>query len=280
VLAPGFAGPGRVVKGMAVSGTRLYLLTDILTAQLPANNARVLTITPGSGPGASEARIVNAASFDDTLSPGAWGTIFGQALAPATVLADTLPVPTELGGISVLLDGIAAPLALVSPAQINFMVPWELGAPAEVEVRVLQQGAPTAAAKTRIDPVSPGIFRAGGAGSFVVTTADYRLVDQSNPCRAGTVCVIWANGLGRTNKLIVTGHPSPPEAEVLDQPTLRANNHDARILFAGLSPGLVGVYQINFIMPGEPAGAQSVALVSGSLKQGPRLLTFQIHSQE
>lgn len=278
VLAPGFAGAGRVIKGMAVSGGTLYLLTDVATVQIPATQAQVLAWKLGGGGPGVGMRVVNAASMEESLSPGAWGSIFGQGFAGATVVAQGLPIPTELGGVRVLLDGNAAPVSMVSPGQINFQAPWELGAPAAVEVRVVRQDAPIEVVKVGIEETSPAIFRAGGA--YVVTTADYRLVDEGNPCKAGSVCIIWANGMGKANRAVAAGGASPPMAEALAQPSLQVNNRPAQILFAGLSPGLVGVWQINFVMSAAVGDGPSPAMATGLLKQGARELSFQFRAQE
>ncbi|MBK5293607.1 MAG: hypothetical protein JJE04_18265 [Acidobacteriia bacterium] len=257
------AAPGRHEAVLRIYGAELRFPVEILQGGVP--------VLASSG-------IVNAASFDGALAPGALATIFGQGLAPTTETAKGFPLPTELGMARVLVDGVAAPLLLVSPAQINFMLPWELGAPAEVGVQVVTGNVRSQEARISIAPAAAGIFQRDG-GAYVITTADYRLVDGSNPCLAGEACIVWANGLGRTNRPVNSGFASPPEAEALEQPRLSIDGREATILFAGLAPGLAGVFQINFVMPGEPSGAGVPALVNATLKQGLRELPFQFHAR-
>jgi uncharacterized protein (TIGR03437 family) len=45
------------------------------------------------------------------------------------------------------------------------------------------------------------------------------------------------------------GSPSNPLARVLIFPTLMLNSEATTVLFAGLTPGLVGLYQVNFQVP-------------------------------
>lgn len=68
------------------------------------------------------------------FAPGSLISIFGSGLAGSTLAART-PLPTTLGGVSVQLGGIKAPLLFVSPGQINAQIPWEVsGAQATLSV--------------------------------------------------------------------------------------------------------------------------------------------------
>ena len=71
--------------------------------------------------------VVNGASFSNQpITAGLMGSIFGTNLAFFTLTANSVPLPSTLGGSSIQIDGVAAPLFFVSPGQINFQVPWEL----------------------------------------------------------------------------------------------------------------------------------------------------------
>ncbi len=59
---------------------------------------------------------------EPALAAGSLASIFGSDLAASTLVAQT-PLPIRLGGTSVSVNGIAAPLLFVSPAQIDFQVP-------------------------------------------------------------------------------------------------------------------------------------------------------------
>ena len=68
--------------------------------------------------------VVNGASFSNQpITAGLMGSIFGTNLAFFTLTANSVPLPTTLGGSSIQIDGVAAPLFFVSPGQINFQVP-------------------------------------------------------------------------------------------------------------------------------------------------------------
>ena len=63
--------------------------------------------------------------------------------------------------------------------------------------------------------------------------------------------VIYLTGLGDTDIPVPSGTASPsnPPANVLDTPILTLNGNQIPVLFAGLTPTLVGLYQINFQVP-------------------------------
>ena len=70
--------------------------------------------------------VLNGVSYSGNLAPGTWAAIFGSNLASATTSAASVPLPTELDGVSVTIGGIAAPLIFISPGQINAIVPFEV----------------------------------------------------------------------------------------------------------------------------------------------------------
>ena len=140
---------------------------DITTPPIaPGKTASVgvLKIAPqGAGLQFSANSIANAASFHPGLpSAGGLASLFVQGLnVTGTVIANGNPLPTELAGVSILVQGRRAPILAVADIpsagyqQINFQVPFEtnLNTPNIVEVRY--GGLLTFA----IPPtVAPGIF--------------------------------------------------------------------------------------------------------------------------
>ncbi|HTW67200.1 MAG TPA: IPT/TIG domain-containing protein [Bryobacteraceae bacterium] len=72
----------------------------------------------------SIAAVVTAAGFQPgPLTPGSLISIFGSNLAPHTALAPGSTWPELLDGVSVFINGTAAPLGYVNPAQINAQLP-------------------------------------------------------------------------------------------------------------------------------------------------------------
>ncbi|MGH7751186.1 MAG: hypothetical protein ACREN5_00080, partial [Gemmatimonadales bacterium] len=73
--------------------------------------------------------VVNGASFSpapNPISPGLIASLFGTNLAPRVGQASSVPLPTTLEGVSVTVNGVAAPLFFVSANQVNIQVPFGL----------------------------------------------------------------------------------------------------------------------------------------------------------
>ena len=83
--------------------------------------------------------VVNAADRRAGIRPGSLVEIYGTNLAISTCTADTLPRPTQLpcSPTRVTVSGRDAPLAYVSPVQINAQIPSE-SAPGSVNVFVIR----------------------------------------------------------------------------------------------------------------------------------------------
>jgi hypothetical protein len=71
----------------------------------------------------SVAAVVNADGQAGPVAPGSIVSLFGSNLAPRATYASDTPWPKVLERTSVFINGEAAPLAYVSPTQINAQVP-------------------------------------------------------------------------------------------------------------------------------------------------------------
>jgi uncharacterized protein (TIGR03437 family) len=223
--------------------------------------------------------LTNGASFNPGLPlPGGLASLFLHGLnVSGTVEGSGNPLPTEIEGVSILVDGIPAPLLAVANIsvdnplgmqQINFQVPFE-AVTNEVEVRY--QGLSTFLLPQQ---VAPGIFTLPGGGGAIQHASDYSLVTPSNPAAPGEVIIIYATGLGPVSGNIPDGVPAAGPATI--QPacgpamvTLGApyshfvpSGTLANILYAGLTPGYVGLYQLNVqVPPSTPAGDTNLYII-------------------
>ena len=244
---------------------------------------RVIVTVQAAVPLPTPARdgVLNAASFvlvgleGHAVAPGSIVSIFGSSFAGDKFVATTLPLPLAMGGITVRFDGLPTPLFAVTPIQINAQLPSGLVG-TEAEVIVTGPGGPGMPSTVQILPYSPAIFSLSERGSAqgIVTYAtpleDFgQLVapaglEGSRPGRGGDVITIWANGLGPVDPPVQDGLNSfDPGGFRLRRATMRPIVRiggvavpDANILFAGLAPEFVGVFQVNLILPfGLPSGA-------------------------
>jgi hypothetical protein len=116
----------------------------------------VITSTPG--PAISANGVVDAARYGLTVAGNTIASIFGVNMATSTTLAASLPLPTSLGGVSVLVDGIAAPLFFVSSTQINLQLPWRLLNQTQTGIVVINNGLSSSATTVQLSAAAPAIF--------------------------------------------------------------------------------------------------------------------------
>ncbi|HWD98450.1 MAG TPA: DVUA0089 family protein [Bryobacteraceae bacterium] len=190
------------------------------------------------------------------VAPGSVLQIYGSNLSSQTVAGTTVPLTTTLGGTSVLIGGIPAPLYFVSPGQINAQAPFELSPGGQYQIQVSSDGATGAPESIYMAPVSPALASLP-TGAIIAEHADYSLVTADSPAKPGETILIYLSGLGATDNPVGSGAASPfsPLAHALAAPSILLNGQPAPAAFYGLSPGSVGLYQINFQVPQEtPAG--------------------------
>ena len=192
-----------------LAGGDLWLAPSGFTGSL---NFGPLPTTPAGVP--LILSVYNAASYhlSDTVSPGEAITIFGLELAPAAQPAGSYPLPPKLGGVSVTVGGITAPLYYVSPGQVNFQVPY--GVPLGSAALVVTNGSQSGQRTLNVVAGAPGIFTSTGDGgtnsAYVVHTSDYSRVTQANPAKAGEYLAMFCSGLGITDPPSVEGQPAQP----------------------------------------------------------------------
>jgi uncharacterized protein (TIGR03437 family) len=93
--------------------------------------------------------------------------------------------------------------------------------------------------------------------------ANYSPVSASSPAQPGEVVIVYATGLGPVSEPVSTGQfaPTVPLALVTQLVSVSVGGEPAQVLFAGLAPGEVGVYQLNIQIPGNIAsGPQDLVL--------------------
>jgi uncharacterized protein (TIGR03437 family) len=225
--------------------------------------------------------VVNAGSHvaGQGLAPGSYIEIKGSSLSPSTRVFNTPYLPVSLAGVSVSFDSPSSKLSLpghlhfVSENQVNVQVPWELQGLTSVQMKVSIGDVQTALYTVTLADYSPAFFEFNdpGNGRLMVTALDetYKLVSSANPVQRGKVLQIFMNGLGPANNQPASGEPSSlaPAATTRTIPEITIGGQVASVAFSGLAPNLVGLYQVNVVVPaGIAAGAQPVTLTSNGVQ--------------
>jgi uncharacterized protein (TIGR03437 family) len=227
-------------RSVLVDSTGNLYVGDSVNAVI--RQLQVAAPTIGSG------GIVNAASFSPQISPGALATVFGSNFAAGNT-SSASPLSTKLAGVSVTVNGVAAPILFVSPGQINFQVPWET-AVGNANVQVNAGGVLSNTLVGKVLQAGPGLF-SYGANRAVVQNADFSLNTPTNPVKAGGTIIAYLTGSGPVSPPVANGQPTPSTG--FTRATLPATatigSSAATVSFAGLTPGFVGLLQMNIIVP-------------------------------
>jgi uncharacterized protein (TIGR03437 family) len=233
--------------------------------------------------------VVNAANGDigKGLAPGSYISIFGRSLSDAFRVFSTPYLPLSLAGVSVSFDvpgrNVSLPgrLHFVSEGQINVQVPWELQGLNSVRIKV--RTAPVTVSSLYTLPLNdyaPAFFEIpdlAGSGRRLIAALDenYQVLTSANRALRGRVVQLFANGLGPVDNTPPTGEPTPssPLARTLAVPEVTIGGRPAQVVFSGLSPGSVGLYQVNIVVPDSLApGVYEVTLAIGGVTSRAALL--------
>ncbi|HWP85865.1 MAG TPA: hypothetical protein VNN17_11780 [Terriglobia bacterium] len=187
------------------------------------------------------------------LAPGSIVSLFGTGFSSGTAAAGAIPLPRTLGNVRVRMGGQEAPLYFVGPTQINAQVPFTARVGEQLSIVVSAQGRLTAPQNYLIAPGQPGVFQSGGVAA--VLDAQFRAVNAGNPARIGETVQIFANGLGVVDQAVGTGEASPGFSTVQTPVAVELGGVPVPVVYQGLAPGFVGLYQVNVVLPpGVPTG--------------------------
>jgi uncharacterized protein (TIGR03437 family) len=206
-------------------------------------------------------------------------SLFGSNLAFERLQASSMPLPAELSGTSLSLNGARLPLLFVSPDQINAQLPYGTLGPANLRVTTPGGSAETPVV---VSEFAPAVLMVSGEGISVpalVRAASGALVSGAVPARSGDLLTIYAIGLGELNRAIAAGQPAPgsPPAGTLSPVQVRIDDVSLTPSFAGLSPGFAGLYQVNVQLPdGLRGGSHSLVVVVGAT--GSKPVSFPVGS--
>ena len=207
--------------------------------------------------------IVNSASFQLPIAPGAFVSVFGRSLSDCLgESAKALPLTDNLCNTQVLFNGKAGSMYHASDSQLIALVPYSTAQVKALKIPVhnggTQSNEVTIPGASVLDS-APAIFVTPlGDKLAVMTAADGALIGPNRPLRLGEVGVIYANALGATTPAAADGQaaPSDPLARTVRPVEVVVNGTVQQVLFAGLTPGSVGLYQVNFMLvAGTPVKA-------------------------
>jgi uncharacterized protein (TIGR03437 family) len=215
---------------------------------------------------------VSAANYKPAVAAESVASAFGVNLAPKTAAAASSPLPTLLEGTFVNVRDSAgasrlAPLFLVSPAQVNYLVPAGT-ATGVAEVTIENWNGSLSSGKVRIVPVSPGIFTADASGkglaaaSVLRVRADgarkYEPVARFDSTQNKFVAVPIDLSNESEQVFLVLYGTGFRHRSALNGVNAKVGGVDSQVLFAGAQGRLVGVDQANVRLARSLAGRGEV----------------------
>ncbi len=197
--------------------------------------------------------VASAATYESALpmAPGSIVAIFGEEFAEGVKVAGGNQLPRELDSTSVLLNGNALPLYFIAPTQINAFLPFDL-ATGQAALQIRRGDQVSNQITLRVADQAPGIFtlNEGGSGPAVAVDAlSNQVITERNPIAAGSYAVIYTTGLGRLRRSLAGGEIPSTANEALVTPSVTLNGATVPVLYAGVTPGYLGLYQVNIQVP-------------------------------
>jgi|HubBroStandDraft_1064217.scaffolds.fasta_scaffold06493_2 uncharacterized protein (TIGR03437 family) len=203
------------------------------------------------------------------LAPGAFASLFafnGLPLASGTTVNYVLPVPTTLGGLQVLVNGVPSPITTVSSAQINFVVPFEAPTSGTTPVTVVNPSTSqvVGSGSMAMNVASPAFFTLNQQGygqiaalncnKVVNGNCDDAVNGTANPANPGTTIQLYLTGQGAalTPSAPADGQGDCTPPMTGPEPEVIIGTTQAKVSYSGLAPCYVGLWQINAVIPANP----------------------------
>ena len=233
-------------------------------------------------------------------APGSMIVLTGIALADqSAVVPPESALPLSLGGLQVLIDGSPAPLIKVDPGAIRLQLPWELSTGVHYMQVSRPFNSPFAPAAQlmfqalALDPhfLAGDLYDEPGSSSTLAIHQDWSPVTSASPAQEGEILHFFATGFGTVNGSAVNGIPAPSKplfpvqnainlgpGSPTDVTTDCYSNGTTtfNLLFAGLAPGTVGIYQLDIQLSHLDPAQPSVTLYCQAPSSALTYVTFPV----
>jgi uncharacterized protein (TIGR03437 family) len=286
-----FTANGVSLGSVALTGSagKATAILVVQGAQLPPGNVKIIALYNGGGssgnlsasstvtvqatptsssPSPAITSLSNSASSAQAFAPGAVVTIAGSQLAPSSESAGTIPLPYLIAGVTATVNGVAAPLYFVSPAEMIVQIPYET-TPGSALLTVNNTGQVVSKTFT-VAAAAPGIFTDQNRAPIPNATAAPGSVVSLYLTGAGVVTPAVATGDAPASSVAVTDLPKPTQVT-----SVTVGAQTAAIQFLGIPWNLVGVLLINYQVPsGLPPSVQPVIVTIGGVSSQVANLTI------
>jgi uncharacterized protein (TIGR03437 family) len=243
------ATPDRVTADV----TALYIGGSVRQGGQASISGRVQA---GGGPLLSSAGVVHsAAARSGPLALGGLVTVYGATLAG-----------TGRAATEVYIDGRSLALLYTSDGQMSVQAPCDLAVNTQHQIMARREDALSVPDSLPPTTAQPGIFTQdlSGSGQGIVVKSDMlTLAEPRTPAPRNEVIVLYATGLGPVTPAVRTGEPAPmsPLSRTANPATVTIGGQAAQVQFSGLTPGFMGLYQINAVVPNDVTPGDQVPVI-------------------
>ncbi|MBL0157192.1 MAG: hypothetical protein IPP47_08840 [Bryobacterales bacterium] len=196
-------------------------------------------------------KVTNAADRSRAVAPGGLIIVEGKNLSAVNIASQEKPLPVALGESCLSVNGLAVPMLMVSPSQINAQLPYQ--AEGNVTMVLHTPGGASDNFNLTILPTAPSVFRTALTDDYSVPTviraANGAVVTPANPIRNDDELYIYLTGMGKTNPEIPAGIPAPADTTVLVEPVVDINGYQLPVVSSNLVPGQIGINEIRVKVP-------------------------------
>jgi uncharacterized protein (TIGR03437 family) len=162
-----------------------------------------------------------------------------------------------LGQTSVVMGSATIPLLSESANQVNAQVPFDVPINGQVQVAVQKGYLLSVPTTLQVATAQPGIFtkNQAGTGQGIITLGNSKtLAEPGTPAKPGDTVVIYCTGLGAVNPPVVAGTAAATASVTTNSVTLTIGGIRVMPLYAGVTAGFAGLYQVNAVVPPGVSG--------------------------
>jgi uncharacterized protein (TIGR03437 family) len=237
---------------------------------------------------AAPSAVQPAAAPGTAVAPASLASLYGSNLAAADTKAQTQPLPTNLGGVTLTITDSTgavrnAPLLFVSATQINFVLPDDTAAGAATFTTTGPGGTQTFTGT--VQSVAPTLFSMNGTGNGVAAATAIR-TQAGNPQLQSPVTVFQCSGSNCTSVPIALGVDTPIYVTLygsgirnrssLANVSVTIHGVSVPVLYAGPAPGFAGLDQVNVALTLDLRGAGESGVVLTVDGQTSNVVTINV----
>jgi uncharacterized protein (TIGR03437 family) len=264
-------GPAQITVSASGAGFEPGVYRANIVLQSPNAYPQTLTVPVmfvlGPSGQWSISGVTNAFSYKTAAGPGMIAAVFGSGLSGLSQGASTQPLPYTIAGVSATVNGLGAPLYFVSSGQINIQIPYEAGSgPAVIGVN---NNGQIAGFQFQIAPSAPGIVTDGNGN-----------INPTASAAPGAIGVLYVTGDGDVTPALPDGFSPRAGTPLADLPksylpfSVTIGGQQAFLKFVGITPGIIGLTQVNFVVPQSIApGVQPVVVTVNGVSSPPVNIT-------